>query len=318
MLARVVDQVGERAGHQRRIGHERQRRHRRRQLVRAFARTLERAPRDLARLQRLARDGLELQPRAREQLAHQRVDLDRLAFDVVERGRGDARLARDLDQQADPRERRPQLVRHGRQQLALLGQLLLQPDRHVVEGRRQHRDLADAAVSQRRARGEVALPQLLRHPRQLVDRPRDATRDPPRRDPQAERRDPEQEDGAPRVRGQPGAAQVRRDDRRADAEEDRHAEPPEQPVMQVRPVVQPQILADAQPPAGPALAGLADHAVPGKRRAAREVAVPVRRPAIGAVAMLMAVMMTMAVPVPAHAPSSPCACAAGPSAAAIT
>ena len=96
VLARVVDQVGQRARDQRRVGDERQRRRPAAPACPASSPgPLERAARDLARLERLARHGLELEPRARQQLAHQRVDLDRLAFDVVERRAdvGDAPLA---------------------------------------------------------------------------------------------------------------------------------------------------------------------------------------------------------------------------------
>ena len=52
------------------------------------------------------------------------------------------------------RQRRAQLVRHRRQQLALVGELALHPRRHVVERRRQHADLAD----RRRRRATRARP----------------------------------------------------------------------------------------------------------------------------------------------------------------
>src|SRR4029079_5775879 len=54
VLARVVDQVGQRARDQRRVGDERQSRDRQRQLRGVLPGPLERAARRLARLQRLA------------------------------------------------------------------------------------------------------------------------------------------------------------------------------------------------------------------------------------------------------------------------
>ncbi len=116
MLARVVDQVGERAPDQRRIGGERERRRRRDQLGGVLPGALERPARDLDRVERLRRHGLELDPRAGQELAHESVDLDRLPLDLVQRARivhgplALARLAADLHQQPDPRQRRAQLV----------------------------------------------------------------------------------------------------------------------------------------------------------------------------------------------------------------
>jgi hypothetical protein len=244
-----------------------------------------------------------------------------MSSSVAAVGERAVRLTRDLDDQTDAGERRAQLVRHRGQQLALLGQLSFQPHRHVVERRRQHADLVDAVVSQRGAGREVPLPQLLRRPRQLVDRARDPPRDPPRRRPQQQRRESEQEHRPPRVRRQPRAPQVRRQQRRPHAEEDRRPEPVEEPAVKVRAVMQAHLVTDAASPARSALARFAEHAVPRKRRAlGREVLVIRAYEAAVAVLPAMTVVpVVMPVEVaPAHTSSPTCACGWAPSPGAST
>src|SRR5262245_28731164 len=99
------------------------------------------------------------------------------------------------------------------------------------------------------------------------------------------------------MRGQPGAPEVRRDHGGGDAEEDRRAEPPEQAAVQVRAVVQAQLLADPPAPARTALARLAQHAVPRKRRPLRREVLVKRaaEPAVAGGAVMMTVVVAMAV-----------------------
>jgi len=73
----------------------------------------------------------ELEARLREQPADQVVEHEHLALELRERLRV-VRVARGLDQHAHVAERRAQLVRHRREELALVGELLLDLRRHLV------------------------------------------------------------------------------------------------------------------------------------------------------------------------------------------
>ena len=81
--------------------------------------------------------------------------------------------------------------------------------------------------------------------------------------------------------------------------------------MQVRAVVKAQLVADAAPPAGAAIARFGDHAIPGKRRAAR-------RKMLVAVEVAVAPVVVAVVAVPAHAPPSFWTCPGAPSGGVIT
>ena len=76
---------------------------------------LERASRDVDGVERAHRQIREVEARAREELAHERVDLDDLALELVERPRVAAARAPELEQHANARERRADLVRHARE-----------------------------------------------------------------------------------------------------------------------------------------------------------------------------------------------------------
>ena len=181
--------------------------------------------------------------------------------------RGAVRLPRDLDQQADARQRRAQLVRHRGQQLALLGQLSFQPHRHVVErATTARRSRRFRRVPARRAPRSSPAPISCARASAGRSAARSAARSAPRPSRAAA---PGIRTGTPpaRVRRQPRAPEVRRQQRRPDAEEDRRAEPVEEPAVKVRAVVEAHLVTDAASPAGLARARLAEHAVPRKRRA---------------------------------------------------
>ena len=243
---RVLEQVREGAREQRRVALEGKR-----ARVRAHvddeharlgnARALERAARDVDGVERAHREVGEVEARAREQMPHERVDLEDLALELVERLGVAAARAPELEQHADARERRADLVRDAREQLALIADLLLDASRHVVDGRPDVRDLAHVPRPELGARREPSRADLLGHAQELVQRPREPVGDLPRDEPQHEARG---EHGDEAVSAAREAVDEVRD---PDREEDRDAEPNEEPAVQVR--------RDVEPPAARARRG---------------------------------------------------------------
>ena len=213
--------------------------------------------------------------------------------------RGSSRpLAGDLHQQADAGQGRSQLVRDRRQKLALLAELAFETPRHLVERPGQHRQLVETRAlerRQRRPRPEVPLPDRLRDARELVERLREPAGDAPRARPEQQRGNAEQHHRAPGMRGQPGPSGVPGDERRQDAEKDGGAEPEEQPMLQVRAVVEAHLPAHALRPPRPAANRLADHAIP--RVAVAEA------PPVGVAHLLDDAFAHLGIEVPPEAPS---------------
>ena len=268
MLAGVVDQVGQRAPDQRRIGGERDAAAARRPACRRPRRPAP-APAARPRPRRAACGATawnSIRALARSSPTSASISIASRSISSSVRGSSvplpAARLPADLDQQPDARQRRAQLVRDRSQELALLGQLALQPRRHVVERRRQHRRLVEPEARRCHARLEIAGSQLLRRARQLVERLRDPPRDPPGRRPQRHRRRPEQKDRAQRVGRQPAVPEVRRHRGRNHGEKDCGPEPEEEPPVEVRAVMQPQLPANAVVPARAAPDRFVKDAVP--------------------------------------------------------
>src|SRR6185503_18778575 len=128
------------------------------------------------RVERARRDVGEVQTGAGQELADEGVDLQHLGLDLVEgaggAGRGPGRgalplapagaLAPAVDEHADARERRADLVGDPGQELALITDLALDARRHVVDRPRQEGDLADRApVPEARPRRQPAGADLL-------------------------------------------------------------------------------------------------------------------------------------------------------------
>src|SRR6185503_2380726 len=188
----VLEQVADGARDERRVAEER----------RALGLIVERGARGTDALERLlgdvVRDELGATKRAeidaarREELAHERVDADDLFVELVELTGAPLLVrfaARELDEQAHPRERRSNFVRHRREARALIRELLLEPLGHVVQRVRQNRELAHPhAAIDRDARVDVARADFPCDPLDLAHRRRDAPRHEARERPQDEER----------------------------------------------------------------------------------------------------------------------------------
>ncbi len=176
----------------------------------------------------------ELEPRAREQLADDIVEHDDLALELVERTQRVV-VARRVDQDADVAERRAQLVRHGREQLALIPHLRLDALGHVVDRIGEHVQLAAVAIGHADARVELARADVARGLDHVQQRLRQPPRDRAGAAPHHDERDRE----LPPTRAADLKAPAEKD---AEAEDD--PEPAEQPPLQPR----------LQPPRPPLLA----------------------------------------------------------------
>ena len=99
------------------------------QLVGGQARALEGAGGDVDGVERAGDQGLELEAGGGQQLAHQPVHLQQLALELVPGRRRGAAVAGDVQQHPEAGQGRAQLVRDGGQQLALVGDLPLDPRR---------------------------------------------------------------------------------------------------------------------------------------------------------------------------------------------
>jgi len=182
----VVDEVRERACQERCVGHHLRRPRLDDELRRRQARPLERATPRVGGVDGRPRQRRELDPRAREQLRHERVHLDDLALDLGGARIVDAALARELEQQADACQRRSYLVRHGRQELALVSELLLDLLGHPIHRVAHDGDLAVTphAPADADTAPEVAAADVGRDARHFGEGPREASREKARAHPQ--------------------------------------------------------------------------------------------------------------------------------------
>jgi len=141
--------------------------------------------RELAEIDFAALERAELEPRRSEQPPDQIIEQEDFALELVERFHV-AGIARGLDQHAHVAERRAQLVRDRREQLALIRELRLDLGRHVVERLREQPHLA-AVIERIDLRVELAVSDIGRGFDREHHRPGQPERDRPR-----DRRDHEQ------------------------------------------------------------------------------------------------------------------------------
>ena len=108
-----------------------------------------------------------------------------LALDLVERLGVFRVVPRELEQHAHARQRRADLVRHAREQLALVGHLLLDAIGHGVDGVGEHADLAHVVTAPHaHAAFELAFTDGVRDARDLGQRAHEPARDESRAAPQ--------------------------------------------------------------------------------------------------------------------------------------